>query len=408
MIEFEMPQAIAQERQLLQETVAGEMRAQARYYDENEHEIPWDYINSMWQTALASGQSYRGGAAEADSGDGTGLANQRMSFMVEMLSWGDAGLYLCTPGRGLGGAAVEATGTPEQKKKFLTRFSEEQPVWSCMAMTEPHCGSDTAAIRTRAVKDGNEWVLNGHKIFVTCGHKALIDSQGFVVVWATIDPTAGRAGMRPFVVEAGTPGMTVTRLEYKMGIRASDTAELVFDNCRVSAENMLGGEEIASREKGFKGAMATFDATRPMVAASALGIARAALDLVKELLAAEGITIPYGIPRTQLSATQRDVLEMEAMIHAAWLLTLKATWLMDERKPNTLEASMCKVKAGEVVTHATQKAVELLGPLGYSRQLLLEKMMRDAKINDLFEGTGQINRLVVARRILGYRSRDLK
>jgi acyl-CoA dehydrogenase len=229
-----------------------------------------------------------------------------------------------------------------------------------------------------------------------------------VVVWATIDPSAGRAGMRPFVVEAGTPGMTVTRLEDKMGIRASDTAELVFDNCHVPAENMLGGEEIAAREKGFKGAMATFDATRPMVAASALGIARAALDLVKELLAAEGILIPYGIPRTQLSAIQRDVVEMEAMIHAAWLLTLKATWLMDERKPNTLEASMCKVKAGEVVTHVTQKAVELLGPLGYSRQLLLEKMMRDAKINDLFEGTGQINRLVVARRILGYRSRDLK
>ena len=408
MIEFEVPQAIAQERELLQQTAAGEMRGQGRYYDEHEHEIPWDYINSMWQTAQASGRSYRGGATNTDTGDGTNTAYQRMSFMVEMLSWGDAGLYLCTPGTGLGGAAVEATGTPEQKKKFLTRFSEKKPVWSCMAMTESHCGSDTAAIRTRAVKDGNEWVINGHKIFVTCGHKALIDSQGFVVVWATIDPSAGRAGMRPFVVEANTPGMIVTKLEHKMGIRASDTAELIFDNCRVPAENLLGGEEIASREKGFKGAMATFDATRPLVAASALGIARATLDLVKELLAAEGITIPYGIPRTQLSAIQRDVLEMEAMIHAAWLLTLKATWLMDERKPNTLEASMCKVKAGEVVTQVTQKGVELLGPLGYSRQLLLEKLMRDAKINDLFEGTGQINRLVVARRILGYRSRDLK
>ena len=406
MISFELPASIAQECEQLQATAAGMMREQARYYDEHEHEIPWDYINTMWQAAQANGRSYRGHGQ--DTGDGLHNAYQRQSYMVEMMSWGDAGLYLCTPGSGLGGAAVEATGTPEQKKKFLARFAGAEPVWSCMAMTEPHAGSDTAAIRTRAAKDGDDWVINGRKIFVTCGHKALIDSQGFVVVWATIDPAAGRAGMRPFVIEAGTPGMTVTKLEYKMGIRASDTAELVLDNCRVPAENMLGSQEIATEQKGFKGAMATFDATRPLVAASALGIARATLDLVKELLAAEGVTIPYGIPRTQLSAIQRDVLEMEAMIHAAWLLTLKAVWLMDERKPNTIEASMCKLKAGDAVTRVTQKGVELLGPLGYSRQLLLEKWMRDAKINDLFEGTGQINRLVVARRILGYRSRELK
>jgi acyl-CoA dehydrogenase len=406
MIAFELPESIVQERQALEEIAKGIMREQAQYYDEQEHEIPWDYINLMWQTSLTSGRSYRGGGGAGE--DRSSIAYQRLSYMVEMMSWGDAGLYLCTPGSGLGGAAVEATGTPEQKRKFLERFSEQKPVWSCMAMTEAHAGSDTAAIRTRAVKDGDEWVINGRKIFVTCGHKALIDSQGFAVVWATIDPSAGRAGMRPFVIEAGTPGMTVTKLEDKMGIRASDTAELVLENCRIPAGNLLGSSEVAVREKGFKGAMATFDATRPLVAASALGIARAALDLVKELLAEDGVTIPYGVPRTQLSATQRDVLEMEAMIHAAWLLTLKAIWLMDEGQPNTLEASMCKIKAGEVVTRVTQKGVELLGPLGYSRNLLLEKWMRDAKINDLFEGTGQINRLIVARRILGYRSRDLK
>ena len=406
MISFELPKSIAQERDALEKTASEIMRAQARHYDEHEHDIPWEYINLMWQESLESGRSYRG--LGQDAGQRASVATQRQAYMIEMMSWGDAGLYLCTPGSGLGGAAVQATGTAEQKKKFLTRFAQGEPTWSCMAMTEAHAGSDTAAIRTRAVKHGDGWVINGHKIFVTCGHKALVDSQGFVVVWATIDPSAGRAGMRPFLVEAGTPGMTVTKLEDKMGIRASDTAEIVFENCRIPAENLLGSAEIAAREKGFKGAMATFDATRPLVAASALGIARATLDLVKELLAEEGVTIPYGIPRTQLSATQRDVLEMEAMIHAAWLLTLKATWLIDEGRPNTLEASMCKVKAGEVVTRVTQKGVELLGPLGYSRNLLLEKWMRDAKINDLFEGTGQINRLVVARRILGYRSRDLK
>ncbi len=428
MIEFQMPETIARQRELLQQHVAaGMMREQARYFDENEHDIPWDYINLMWQAGQMTGQSFRPGIAR-EKGDGPRIGQQRLIHMVEMMSWGDAGIYLCTPGSGLGGAAVEATGTPEQKAKFLARFTGDTPTWSCMAMTEPHAGSDTAAIRTRAVRDGDEWVINGRKIFVTAGHKSLIDSRGFVVVWATIDPSAGRAGMRPFVVEAGTPGMAVTKLEHKMGIRASDTAEIVFENCRIPAENLLGtgagdssvggdsrrsstAGEDSHREpgqKGFKGAMATFDATRPLVAASALGIARATLELVRELLAAEGVTIPYGLPRAKLSAVQRDVLEMEAMIHAAWLLTLKATWLMDERKPNTLEASMCKIKAGEVVTRVTQKGVELLGPLGYSRQLLLEKWMRDAKINDLFEGTGQINRLVVARRILGYTSRELK
>ena len=404
-----MPESIARQRELLRQVASGLMREQARYFDANEHEIPWDYINQMWEAgqAIGRGRGYRSGVAPGqDAGPRT--AQQTLIHMIEMMSWGDAGIYLCTPGSGLGGAAVEATGTPEQKEKFLARFAGDSPTWAALAMTESHAGSDTAAIRTRAVKEGGTWLLNGRKIFVTGGHKALVDSQGFVVVWATIDPSAGRAGMRPFVVEAGTPGVSVTKLERKLGIRASDTAEIVLDNCRVPAENLLGSETIVQEAKGFKGAMATFDATRPLVAASALGIARAALEVVKEALAAEGVAISYGVPRIRLSAVQRDVIEMEAMIHAGWLLTLKSAWLMDEGKPNTLEASMCKIKAGEVVTRVTQKAVELLGPLGYSRHLLLEKWMRDAKINDLFEGTGQINRLVVARRILGYTSRELK
>jgi acyl-CoA dehydrogenase len=154
--------------------------------------------------------------------------------------------------------------------------------------------------------------------------------------------------------------------------------------------------------------MATFDATRPSVAASALGIARASIELLKDLLAQEGVTIDYQKARNRLSAIERDVVDMEAQLRAAWLLTLKAAWLMDQRRANTVEASTCKVKAGDVVTKVTQKAVELMGPLGYSRKLLLEKWMRDAKINDLFEGTGQINRLIIARRLLGYSSQQLK
>jgi acyl-CoA dehydrogenase len=193
-----------------------------------------------------------------------------------------------------------------------------------------------------------------------------------------------------------------------MGIRASDTASAVLEDCRIPLSNLLGSAEVADPSRGFKGAMATFDATRPSVAASALGIARAALELLKEQLAASGVEVRYGRPRALLSAVERDIVDLEAQLRAGWLMTVKATWLLDHGKPNTVESSMCKVKAGDVVTRTTQKGVELMGPLGYSRRLLFEKWMRDAKINDLFEGTGQINRLVIARRILGYSSRELK
>ena len=406
MISFEMPEEIKQQVDFTQSVARKMMRSSARYYDENEHQIPWDYVNLMWEASLKTGRSFRSGAAR--TGDGPSLVSTMLIHTIESLSWGDAGIYLCTPGAGLGGAAVEATGTKEQKERFLAKYREGKPKWASMAMTEPHCGSDTAAIKTTAVRSGDFWVLNGEKIFVTGGHKSMIDSDGFMVVWATVDPSAGRAGMKPFVVEAGTPGVTITKLEHKLGIRASDTAAVLLENCRLPLDSLLGSPEVVDRTKGFKGAMATFDATRPSVAASALGIARATIEHLKELLAQEGIIIRYHTPRNLLSAIERDVVEMEAQLRAGWLLTLKAAWLMDQRLPNTIEASMCKVKAGEVVTRVTQKAVELMGPLGYSRKLLFEKWMRDAKINDLFEGTGQINRLIVARRILGYSSKELK
>jgi acyl-CoA dehydrogenase len=251
-------------------------------------------------------------------------------------------------------------------------------------------------------------VLNGEKIFITAGHKSMEDTPGFVVVWATIDPKAGRKGMRPFVVEAGTPGATITKLEHKLGIRVSDTASMVLQDCRVPFENILGSPEVETEStKGFKGAMATFDATRPLVAASAMGIARGALELFKDLLAQEGIEIRYGLPRSRLSNLEREVIDMEVMLHSAWLLVLKAVWMADQRKANAVASSMAKVRAGDIVVKITQRTVELMGPLGYSRDLLLEKWFRDAKINDLYEGTGQINRLIVARRILGYSRREL-
>jgi len=279
-----------------------------------------------------------------------------------------------------------------------------------LAMTEPQAGSDTSAIRATAVLDEktNEWVLNGEKIFVTAGHKALEESDGFVVVWASIDPQAGRAGMRSFVVEAGTPGCRVTKMEHKLGIRASDTVSILLQDCRVPFENILGSPTVEKTTTGFKGAMATFDATRPIIACQAVGIARATLELVKEKLAENGIEIRYGLPRQKLTNIEREVIDMEVMLRSAWLLTIKALWMADNKIHNPKEASMSKVYAGDIVVKITQKAVELLGPLGYSRELLLEKWFRDAKITDLYEGTGQINRLVVARNMLGYRGSELR
>jgi acyl-CoA dehydrogenase len=412
MIDFELPTPVQRQMQLL--TMLGEqvMRPIARYYDDNEGERPWDYINMIWQTVRAQGgQTLSGSEVPSKSSDGKPrprIGNLLLMHTVEALSWGDAGLYLSTPGAALGGAAVEAAGTPEQKERFLKRFSEGEPKWAAMAMTEPQAGSDTASIRTTAElsEDGTEWILNGEKIFVTGGLMAAQESPGFVVVWATIDPSAGRAGMKSFVVESGTPGMTVAKLEHKHGIRASDTASLVFQNCRIPYDNILGSADVA--RKGFKGAMKTFDATRPAVAAGALGIARATIEFTAKYLKDRGVKIRYGIPSNQQTAVERDLLQMEAQHRAAWLLVLKAASKMDAGEENTLEASMCKVKAGAVANAVSQKAVELLGPDGYSCKLLVEKWMRDARINDIYEGTGQINRLVVARRLLGYSSSELR
>ncbi len=418
-IEFEPPKAIVQ-NQFVLKTVAEEMmRSKSRYFDEHEHEIPWDYIEFMHTAMKAMGAGSLAPSEKKDEPQEQKekrppIAYQLLATQIEALSWGDVGMYLCTPGGGLGAAAVQAAGTPEQKQKFLARFAGEKPTFAAMCMTEPHAGSDTSAIRTRAVLDEktNEWVLNGEKIFVTAGDKSLTPyeklGKGFIVVWATIDPSAGRAGMRAFVVEAGTPGVKVTKLEHKMGIRVSDTAAISLVDVRVPFDHILGSPTVEKTTTGFKGAMATFDATRPLVAASGLGVARAALEFLKEKLTEHGITIRYGLPRQKLTNIEREVIDCEIMLRAAWLMVLRAVWMADNKQPNALESSMSKVKAGDVCTRITQKAVEILGPLGYSREFLAEKWFRDAKITDIYEGTGQINRLVVARQILGYSGAELR
>ncbi|WP_372736899.1 acyl-CoA dehydrogenase family protein, partial [Nocardioides sp.] len=322
-------------------------------------------------------------------------ANLASVLSIAEMCWGDVGLLLSMPRQGLGNSAIASVADDEQLKRF-------DGVWAGMAITEPGMGSDSANISTTAVLDGDEYVINGEKIFVTSGDRA-----DHIVVWATLDREQGRAAIKSFVVAKGTPGMRVERLEHKLGIRASDTATIMFDNCRVPKENLLGSPVVDTKQ-GFAGAMATFDNTRPLVASMAIGCATAALDLTRELLAGAGVEVDYDRPGLVQCAAAAKFLQMEADLEGARLLMLQAAWMADNRQPNSLEASMAKAKAGRVGSDVTLSCVELCGSIGYSESELLEKWARDSKILDIFEGTQQIQQLIVARRVLGLSSSELK
>ncbi|HVU91237.1 MAG TPA: acyl-CoA dehydrogenase family protein, partial [Jatrophihabitans sp.] len=353
----------------------------SRKYDRAEHEYPkeLDMLASLIDGMNASGETNAGARGVRRKGKGEG--NQNGSNMSGVLSimeacWGDVAMVLSMPRQGLGNAAIASVANDEQLERF-------DKVWAAMAITEPGFGSDSAAVTTTAVLDGDEYVLNGEKIFVTAGGRC-----DAVVVWASLDRSKGRAAIKSFVVEKGTPGMVVERLEHKLGIRASDTATIRFTDCRVPAANLLGSPEIEV-EQGFAGVMQTFDNTRPLVAGMAVGCARAALDEIEDLLAEAGVVVDYDRPAYAQSAAAAAYLQMEADWEAAYLLTLEATWMADNRKPNSLQASMAKAKAGRTAVDVTLRCVELAGSLGYSENSLLEKWARDSKILDIFEGTQQ-------------------
>ncbi|MDT4899423.1 MAG: acyl-CoA dehydrogenase [Pseudonocardiales bacterium] len=374
----------------------------SRRYDRSEHEYPkeLDMLASLIDGMNASGETSTGagGVRRDSSGKDTGNRNgTNMSGMLSVMEacWGDVALVLSMPRQGLGNAAIASVADDEQ----LERFGH---LWASMAITEPSFGSDSAAVRTTAVLDGDHYVLNGEKIFVTAGGRC-----NAVVVWASLDRDKGRAAIKSFVVEKGTPGMEVERLEHKLGIRASDTATIRFTDCRVPKENMLGSAEV-NDDQGFAGAMQTFDNTRPLVAGMAVGCARAALDVTQDLLKDAGVEVDWDKPYFSQSAAAAAYLQMEADWEAAYLLTLEAAWMADNRKPNSLQASMAKAKAGRVGSDVTLRCIELAGTLGFSETDLLEKWGRDSKILDIFEGTQQIQQLIVARRVLGLSSAELK
>lgn len=404
MINLETPKKIRPLVEQAHQVAMNMLRPISRKYDVAEHEYPKELdmlaamIDGLSESGASGGAGATGVRRDESADDGSGNkngANLASVLSIMEMCWGDVGLLLSMPRQGLGNSAIASVANDEQLKRF-------EGTWAAMAITEPGIGSDSANLSTTARKDGDEYVLNGEKIFVTSGERA--DS---VVVWATLDKTMGRAAIKSFVVQKGTPGMNVERLEHKLGIRASDTAVITFTDCRVPAANLLGSPEIDTKQ-GFAGAMATFDNTRPLVAAMAVGCARASLDLTRDILEKAGFPIDYDRPALSQSAAVATFLQLEADWEAAYLLTLQSAWMADNRKPNSMEASMAKAKAGRMGTDVTLRCVELCGTLGYSEAELLEKWGRDSKILDIFEGTQQIQQLIVARRILGLSSAELK
>lgn len=376
------------------------LRPISRKYDKAEHAYPkeLDMLAALVDGMNQAGDGMNAGAAVNKRGDtSTGNkngVNMSTALSIVEMCYGDTGLLLSMPRQGLGNSAIAAVANEEQLQRF-------NGVWAAMAITEPNCGSDSAAIRTTATKVDNEYILNGEKIFVTSGDRA-----DAVVVWATLDKKLGRAAIKSFVVTKGTPGMTVERLEYKLGIKASDTATIRFENCRVPASNLLGNTEI-DVAKGFAGVMETFDNTRPLVAAMAVGCAKAALERIKEIFK-DQLDANYATPYLQCSHIAAQIYRMEAEWEAARLLMLKAAWMADNKQPNSREASISKAKAGRVCNEITLRCVELAASVGYNEDELLEKWARDSKILDIFEGTQQIQLLIIARRELGKSSSELK
>ena len=406
MINLELPKKFAGLVNHSHQVATEIFRANSRKYDTLEHERPKELdmlaavIDGMNESGRLGGAG-AGGVSNSNGSNGSDEAGNRNGSNIASLlglmelCWGDVGLLLAMPHQGLGQAAIAAVASEEQ----LARFGGK---WAAMAITEPEAGSDSAAIRTTARLDGDEYVLNGEKIFVTSGDRAEL-----IVVWATLDRKQGRAAIKSFVVERDNPGLKLDRLEHKLGIRASDTANFVLEDCRVPKENLLGSPEIEAK-KGFAGVMQTFDNTRPLVAGMAVGVARACLELTREQLAQAGIEIDYDLPPHAQSAAAAEYIAMEADWEAARLLTLQAAWMADNRKPNSLQASIAKAKAGRMGTDVALRCVALCGATGYGERELLEKWARDAKILDLFEGTQQIQLLIIARQLLGKTSAELK
>ena len=327
------------------------------------------------------------GTASEERAGSIGSSRSTLCLAEEMSYW-DRGVAVSFPGPGLGEPPLISMGTEDQKRRFLGPFIHpDRARWGSFAMTEPGAGSDVAGIRASARKEGNTWILNGAKSFAANASRA-----DWIVVWATVDSSLGREGHRAFVVEKGTPGLGDFQVERKMGLKAYESTSFSLVDCRVPAENLIGGEEHYARRAGFKGAMRSFNATRPLVAVMAVGIGRAALDAGVEFSEKSDLLGDIRI-RDRLERTRRK-------LRSARLLCWRAAWLADHGRPNILEASMAKAAAPTAALEAASLGMEILGVVGGRGDHLIEKLYRDVKAMDIVEGTGQVQRLIMARQLV--------
>ncbi len=400
MFEFELSEGMKNIKNMVHWFAKTEIRSLSIEAD-RKHGVPEEFLMKIVKMGITGGELLGGGGG-GDKPVGKPEGKKKESEMnriaviaMEELAWGDPAVLLNIPGPGLGGPPVMIMGTPEQKKIAFDVFKDtEKPHWGAYALTEPGFGSDVAALTTTAVKDGDYYIINGTKIFITNGARA-----DWNVVFATVDKSLGRAGHRAFLVFKGTPGFKVGKIEDKMGLRAAETAELIFEDCRVHKDFLLGGEEYYERKVkggGFKGAMKTFDQTRPLVAAMAVGIARAAYERLAEWVS-ENYMIDRPIPRYQ--RIKELLVDMDRRIRTARFLVWHAAWQGDVGKANTKHASMSKAFAANVAQYVTSMALDIMGRDGLERDNLIEKLYRDQKVFDIFEGTGEVQRIVVYRRL---------
>jgi acyl-CoA dehydrogenase len=386
MINFTLSKAQESFREYAHQVAVEEMRSISLECDRSE-KIPesffWNMQKRFWAGAAGQARSQAQGEEHQE--------NMLSLLAQEEMAWGDAALSTAIPGPGLAAPPILSQGSPEQQAKFLSLYMDGQLHWGALALTEPGIGSDVAGMATTAVLDGDEWVINGHKHYITNGARA-----DLIVTFATVDKSLGREGIRPFVVPKGTPGLIVGRIEEKMGLRASQTAELIYENCRIPKENLLSGRE-KSTKAGFKAAMGTLDATRPAVGALALGIARAAYEAACTWVQQE---LPTGYLAYKRREIEEELEEIRQELQMARFLVWRAAWMADRRIPNSKEASMCKAYAGALVMKVTAAAVRISAP-GENSEIkqFINKWFRDAKVFDIFEGTAQVQRLVIARRM---------
>ena len=373
-----------------------EIRPVAAEYDESE-EFPWPVVKKAAEAGLYSVDIY----LQAQQ-DPSGLT---LPLLMEEVFWGCAGIGLAIFGTGLPLSALAAVGTSEQLFEWAPKMfgTPEDPKVGAFAVTEPQAGSDVRSLRTKAVREGDEWVINGTKVFITNGQYAEV----YVVV-ATVDPELGHRGQASFVISKDDPGIRPGKKEKKLGIRASDTSEVILEDCRIPVDRVLGGIDKleAKLDKARKGessgrssaALRTFEVTRPAVAAQAVGIARAALEFATDYSKDRKA---FGVPISQHQSIQNHLADMATEVECARLLVHRAAWLAASGQPfRKAEGSMSKLKAGETAVSVTEKAVQILGGYGFIKDFPVEKWYRDSKIYTLFEGTSEIQRMVIARALL--------